>query len=98
VRAVLVRPALATARGLARADDQVIDRAVVSTALGTRRLAGWLARVDDTYVDGLVRRLAVAARRLGDLARRPQTGLVHQYYAQAVAVLGAAVLLLLLLR
>jgi hypothetical protein len=57
-----------------------------------------LARVDDTYVDGLVRRLAVAARRLGDLARRPQTGLVHQYYAQAVAVLGAAVLLLLLLR
>lgn len=95
--AVLVRPTLVVARTLARFDDAVLDRAVMALPTGTRWLAGRLAAIDDLRVDGLVRGLAGSARRLGRLARRPQTGQVHQYYAQAVALLGAAVLLLLLL-
>ncbi|WFE39831.1 proton-conducting transporter membrane subunit [Micromonospora sp. WMMD998] len=123
-RLLVVRPTLALARGLARFDDRVLDRAVhavpgavrgVARGLArfddagldrgvaavpalTRRAADALARVDDHGVDALVRRLARAARRLGVLARRPQTGLVHQYYVQVVLVLGAAVLILLLAR
>jgi NADH-quinone oxidoreductase subunit L len=41
-------------------------------------------------------RIAAGARRLGRLARRPQTGVLHQYYAQLVVALAALALLLLL--
>ena len=37
-------------------------------------------------------------RRLGTLARRPQTGQLHQYYVQAVALLAVGVLLLVMVR
>ncbi|MEU4660426.1 NADH-quinone oxidoreductase subunit L, partial [Micromonospora chalcea] len=90
--------ALGAAQGLARFDDAVLGRGVASVPVLTRRAAEALARVDDHGVDALVRRLARAARRLGALARRPQTGLIHQYYVQVVLVLGAAVLILLLAR
>ncbi|MGC1215485.1 MAG: NADH-quinone oxidoreductase subunit L, partial [Micromonospora sp.] len=93
----LPRVARRLAGGLARFDDAGLDRAVTGTAPFTRRLADRLGRVDDLGVDGLVRWLVGGARRLGELARRPQTGMVHQYYAQAVVALGAAVLLLLLM-
>jgi hypothetical protein len=92
------RPALAVARVLAAVDDRVIDRAVVGVAVGARRLAGLLSRVDGSVVDGGVRGLARAIRRAGAAARRPQTGLLHQYYAQAVAGLGLLFALLLLVR
>ncbi|HEX6500316.1 MAG TPA: proton-conducting transporter membrane subunit, partial [Micromonosporaceae bacterium] len=94
---VVVRPTLTVAHALARFDDAILDRAVTALPSATRRLATRLAAVDDLDVDGLVRAVARGARRLGALARRPQTGLVHQYYAQAVALLGVAVLLLVLL-
>ncbi|WP_431918862.1 proton-conducting transporter membrane subunit [Micromonospora wenchangensis] len=123
-RLLVVRPTLALARGLARFDDRVLDRAVravpgaalgVARALAhfddagpdrvvraapsvTRRVADALARLDDHGVDALVRGTARSARRLGALARRPQTGLIHQYYVQVVLVLGVAVLILLLAR
>ncbi|MDG4801420.1 proton-conducting transporter membrane subunit [Micromonospora sp. WMMD980] len=90
--------ALGAARGLARFDDAVLGRGVTTVPVLTRRAAEALARVDDHGVHAVVRRLARAARRLGVLARRPQTGLVHQYYVQVVLVLGAAVLILLLAR
>jgi NADH:ubiquinone oxidoreductase subunit 5 (subunit L)/multisubunit Na+/H+ antiporter MnhA subunit len=92
------RAATAAAAGLARFDDAVLDQGVTATADGTGRLAAALARADDQGVDAVVRRIAALARRLGALARRPQTGLVHQYYVQLVVVLGAAVLILLLAR
>ena len=92
------RVALGAARGLARFDDAALDRAVGAAPTVTRRFAVALARLDDHGVDGLVRRLARGARRLGVLARRPQTGLIHQYYVQVVLALGAAVLILLLAR
>jgi NADH:ubiquinone oxidoreductase subunit 5 (subunit L)/multisubunit Na+/H+ antiporter MnhA subunit len=94
----VVRPVLALARALARFDDRVLDRAVMSAVPATRRTAAVLARFDDLEVDGIVDRVAAGTRRLADLARRPQTGQVHQYYAQAVVVLAAAALLLLVVR
>ncbi|MEV0001698.1 proton-conducting transporter membrane subunit [Micromonospora sp. NPDC050980] len=99
-RAVRAVPgaALGAARGLARFDDAGLDRAVGAVPAVTRRAADAVARLDDHGVHALVRRLARAARRLGVLARRPQTGLVHQYYVQVVLMLGAAVLILLLAR
>ncbi|UGY93632.1 proton-conducting transporter membrane subunit [Streptomyces gobiensis] len=96
--AAAVQPALALARLLARFDDAVLDRAVMAAAVAVRRLSSWCATSDRRGVDGLVRGIALGTRRLGDLARRPQTGQLHQYYAQAVALLVAAVALLLLLR
>jgi NADH:ubiquinone oxidoreductase subunit 5 (subunit L)/multisubunit Na+/H+ antiporter MnhA subunit len=92
------RPALAAARVLATVDDRVIDRAVEGVAVGARRLAGFLSRADGSVVDGAVRGLARATRRAGAAARRPQTGLLHQYYAQAVAGLALLFALLLLVR
>jgi hypothetical protein len=93
----VVRPVLALARGLAWIDDRVLDRAVEATAPAAVGLARLAARVDDAGMDGAVSALAGGMRRLGALARRPQTGQVHQYYAQAVVTLTAVVLLLVLL-
>ncbi|PSL07057.1 NADH:ubiquinone oxidoreductase subunit 5 (subunit L)/multisubunit Na+/H+ antiporter MnhA subunit [Haloactinopolyspora alba] len=92
------RPVLAAARVAARIDDRVIDRAVLSVPAGLRRLAAGVARADDGGVDRAVRTAAAAIRRAGDAARRPQTGLVHQYYAQAVVGLGVLLVLLLVVR
>jgi len=56
------------------------------------------ARGDNRWLDGTVERVASWTRGLGRLARRPQTGQLHQYYIQAVAVLAIGVLLLLTVR
>jgi hypothetical protein len=92
------RPALAVARALATVDDRVIDRAVLATAGGVRRLAARLSGADGRIVDGAVRGVARAFRRAGAAARRPQTGLLHQYYAQAATGLGVLLVLLLAVR
>jgi len=96
--ALVVRPTLALSRWLARFDDEVLDAAVERTVPAARRAAAGAARLDDSDVDGAVRAVVRASQRLADAARRPQTGQLHQYYAQATAVLGAAVLLLLMTR
>lgn len=96
-QALVVAPALRLARALARFDDRVLDRAVESTATLTATAARRLARADVRAVDGLVEAVARAARRLGDLARLPQTGQLHEYYAQTAALLAAGVLLLVFL-
>nr|WP_155074127.1 proton-conducting transporter membrane subunit [Streptomyces taklimakanensis] len=95
---VAVRPTLAAARALARFDDSVLDRAATGTATGVRRLASWASAADRSGVDRAVRGVADGTRYLGELARRPQTGQLHQYYAQALVLLTAAAVLLLLLR
>lgn len=89
------RAVRALAGRLARADDVVVDRAVTGTAWLTGRAAVLLDRRGELSVDGLVRAVAAASRALGRLARRPQTGLVHQYYAQAAAALAVLALLLI---
>jgi NADH-quinone oxidoreductase subunit L len=123
-QAVVVRPVLRLAEGLARFDDRVLDRTVDGVAAAVRRAAGRFARFDDRVLDGAVEAtaaggvraargaavadaaafdgaaegVAAATRRLGDLARRTQTGQLHQYYVQAVVVLAAALVVLLLAR
>lgn len=90
-------PVRVTAEALARFDDRVI-------AGGVRKAAGLgmsLARATDRRVewsfDGAVRAVARGFRDLGRLARRPQTGQLHQYYAQAVVILAALAVLLVVL-
>ena len=83
---------------VARADDDGIDRAVTAVASGTRRVATASGRIDTAWVDGVVSGIARAVRRAGSAARRPQTGLLHQYYAQAVAGLTVLLVLLLVVR
>ncbi|MBW0108217.1 NADH-quinone oxidoreductase subunit 5 family protein [Pseudonocardia oceani] len=85
--AVVVRPVLVLAAALARFDDRVLDRAVDGAGRATVAVARSLDRRGELSVDGAVRAVAAGTRRLGRLARRPQTGQVHQYYAQAVVAL-----------
>ena len=98
VHAVLARPTMTLARALARVDDRVVDGAARGLAVATPALARLIDRRVDGVVGGSVGAIARAARQLGRLARRPQTGLVHQYYAQAVTGLAALVVVVLLVR
>jgi NADH-quinone oxidoreductase subunit L len=95
---VVVRPTLRLAQTLASLDDRVIDRAVNATAAAVLRLARSCARFDQRVVDRAVESFASQVRRLGELARSPQTGQLHQYYLQALLVLAAGVILLVMVR
>ena len=95
---LLVRPTEGLARALAWFDDAVLDRAVGATAQATVALARATARLDDSVVDAAVEGAAVRVRRAARLARRPQTGQLHQYYVQAVALVAAGVVLLVVVR
>jgi NADH-quinone oxidoreductase subunit L len=96
--AVIVVPTLALARLLVRFDDRVLDGAVDTAARATRAAARALNRRGEPAVDGAVRVVAAGARSLGRLARRPQTGQIHQYYAQAAAALAVLALFLIVVR
>lgn len=87
LRLVVVRPVLALA-ALLDAADRHLDRGVHALAGGVVGAAGLADRRGEPVVRGAVAGLAGGVRRLGTLARRPQTGQVHQYYAQALTALG----------
>ena len=95
--AVAAHPTLVLARVLASGDDR-LGRAVDSGAGGTVALAARAAAFDDHWVDGAVRGVARGVRRLAASARRPQTGLLHQYYVQAVALVALGAVLVLFVR
>ena len=86
------------ARRLASFDDRRLEGAVTATSDGTVVAASGSARFDNGFVDRAVEGIATMVRRLGRLARRPQTGKLHQYYAQIAVVLGVALVLLVLVR
>lgn len=90
--------ALAMARRAARFDDHVLDGAVEGTSRATLEAAQRAGRADDRWFDGAAEELAAAVRQLGRLARRPQSGQLHHYYVQAVAILALGVLLLVTVR
>jgi NADH:ubiquinone oxidoreductase subunit 5 (subunit L)/multisubunit Na+/H+ antiporter MnhA subunit len=96
VSVAVVRPVFAAARALARFDDRVVDGAVRAVARCGRSMAGLTGRRVEFRVDGLVGGVGRAARWLAALARRPQTGQVHLYYAQAAVVLAVLVVVALL--
>ncbi|WP_245787756.1 NADH-quinone oxidoreductase subunit L [Amycolatopsis saalfeldensis] len=90
-------PAARLAEGLARFDDRVVDGGV----RGAAATGAALARLADVRVElsleAAVRAVAGGTRSLGRLARRPQTGQLHHYYAQAAVALGVLALLLIFL-
>lgn len=88
--AVVARPGLGLAAGLARFDDRVVHGAVRGTAIVTLALAGQVVARADRALTGAAAGVAAGAGRLGRLARRPQTGQLHAYYAQAVVLLLVA--------
>lgn len=92
------RPWLAVARAAVAIDERVIDRGVLGLAATVQRAAVLLGRADHQFVDGAVRGIGSLTQRAGSAMRRPQTGLVHQYYFQAVVGLGALFLLLIVVR
>lgn len=89
---------MALARGLSVFDEKVVDGTVWAAA-ATGRSAARLADLRvDTLVSGAVRGVGGATRALGRLARRPQTGQLHHYYAQAAVSLAVLALFLVLVR
>ncbi|MGW0825368.1 proton-conducting transporter transmembrane domain-containing protein [Streptomyces sp. NPDC002845] len=97
-RAVVVRPVLGLARALAAFDDRVLDRGVDGAARGVVRLAVRTDRRTEQGVDGAVEGVASATGTLGRWARRPQTGQLHQYLAQAVAAFTVLAVVFVLVR
>jgi NADH:ubiquinone oxidoreductase subunit 5 (subunit L)/multisubunit Na+/H+ antiporter MnhA subunit len=91
-------PVLGLARALAVFDDHVVDGTVRRTARVGLAAAHLARRLDDGGIDAAVGAVASGARRLGRWARRPQTGLLHQYYAQAAAGFCVLILIVLLVR
>lgn len=95
---LLVAPTMRLARTAAAFDDRVLDRAVDAAASAAVRLAGWTDGVVERAVDGTVTAVASGTRALGRWARRPQTGQLHQYLAQAVAAFTVLAVVLVLVR
>ncbi|WP_306358428.1 MULTISPECIES: proton-conducting transporter membrane subunit [unclassified Nocardia] len=85
------------ARRLGGFDDRVLAGAVRAVATAVLAAARATAHGPERAIDRGVGAAAAAARALGRWARSPETGAVHQYYAQATVlmVLLAAVLLVL---
>ncbi|MBQ0986434.1 NADH-quinone oxidoreductase subunit L [Streptomyces sp. F63] len=95
------RGALRGAGAVAVLDARGPDRAAGAAARSALRLAHATERPDrgagrEEWLDGLVRGVTAGARALGRLARRPQTGQLHQYLAQAVAAFAVLALALVL--
>jgi NADH-quinone oxidoreductase subunit L len=97
-RVLLVRPVFALAGVLARFDDRVVDGGVRAAAAAGDLAAALATRRVEVRVDGLVEAVGRGARALGSMARRPQTGQVHTYYAQAAVLFAGLILLLVLVR
>jgi NADH:ubiquinone oxidoreductase subunit 5 (subunit L)/multisubunit Na+/H+ antiporter MnhA subunit len=93
---LVARPVLALAGALARFDDRVIDGGVRAAAAAGDLAATLATRRVEVRVDGVIDAVGHGARLLGDLARQPQTGQAHTYYAQAAVLFVALVLLIVL--
>ena len=91
-------PTMALARALSVFDERVVDGAVWAAAATARWAAGLAAGRVDARISAAVRGVGGAGRALGRLARRPQTGQLHHYYAQAAAALAVLALFLVLVR
>ncbi|GAB2776930.1 hypothetical protein GCM10027020_32850 [Nocardioides salsibiostraticola] len=94
VPAAVAAGTLALSRSVDALDDRILDGSVEGLSRGTTRLADGSATADRVGIDGAVESLAALVRKAGRLARRPQTGQLHQYYLQAVGALLAVVLVL----
>ncbi|MFI2031280.1 proton-conducting transporter transmembrane domain-containing protein [Streptomyces buecherae] len=97
----VARPVLHLATALARVDDRVLARGTHRVARAVLALAHRTDAVGERALEGVVGGIADGARALGRAARRPQTGQLHQYYAQAsvgFVLLGALAVLVTVVR
>ncbi|MEV0768580.1 NADH-quinone oxidoreductase subunit 5 family protein [Nocardia salmonicida] len=94
----VVVPTLTVARWLADFDDRVLNRGVYGAATTTLAISHDLDKHVEKPLDAAVRDSAAAARGVGRWARHPETGQVHQYYAQAVVGLLLLAVIVLTLR
>ena len=83
---------------LAAFDDHTIARGVHSGAGLGVRAANLAGHRGEAGVGGAVRAVSSGARTLASWALRPQTGLLHQYYVQAVIMLAVLAAVVLLMR
>ncbi|MEU1892859.1 NADH-quinone oxidoreductase subunit 5 family protein [Streptomyces pristinaespiralis] len=97
-RTLVVGPVDRLAHALATFDDQTLDRAVDDSARRALRLARWTNRRAERRIDGVVEGVARVSRLLGRWARRPQTGQLHQYLAQAVAAFTVLAVVIVFVR
>nr|CTQ89692.1 NADH-ubiquinone oxidoreductase chain L (EC 1.6.5.3) [Kibdelosporangium sp. MJ126-NF4] len=97
-RVLVVRPTMALATALARFDDKAVDGGVRAAAATGDLFAKVASGRVEITVDGVVARVARAAKALGRWARRPQTGQLHHYYAQAAVALVLLAVLLMIVR
>ncbi|MCW2878312.1 MAG: proton-translocating NADH-quinone oxidoreductase, chain [Sphaerisporangium sp.] len=95
---VVWRPLLVLARSLARFDDYVIDGVVRSVSRTGTKAARLAASRLEVPVDGFVHGVGSSVAGLGRLARRPQTGQVHTYFAQAAVFLVLLAVVIALVR
>jgi NADH:ubiquinone oxidoreductase subunit 5 (subunit L)/multisubunit Na+/H+ antiporter MnhA subunit len=87
--ALLVRPTLSAARGLAIFDKRVLDGLVNTSAALTSLLSKLEGVFDNFAVDGLVNLFAKGMYALGDYGRALQTGRLRSYLmVLAVALVG----------
>ena len=93
---VFVRPMFATAAVLSRLDHR-LERAVLGAGRFLNRSAAVSGDVDAS-VQRALRAVLGGVNGLGRLARRAQTGAVADYYAAAVLVCVAALVLLIVVR
>jgi NADH:ubiquinone oxidoreductase subunit 5 (subunit L)/multisubunit Na+/H+ antiporter MnhA subunit len=98
VRVLVTRPVMAASALLDRLDHDVVEAAVEGVGRGGLAVSRRVAAVDVERVDGAVRAVGRGVRAAGAAARRPQTGLIHQYYAQALLLLAGLVVIVWLVR
>lgn len=91
---LVVGPTLGLARAVAAADDRILDRTVGLVAAGCLRASRAVRALDGRGVDGAVRAVAGGVRRAGNAVPATQSGQLHHYYLQAMAVLGVVVIVL----
>jgi len=85
-------------QALSRFDDAVIAGSVRTAASSTMHLADRTNSHVERRITAAVDDVAAGARRLGGLARRPQTGQLHTYYAQTLTALAVLAVVIVLVR
>ena len=87
------------AKGANWVNQHVIDGAVNTVGISTRKLGGWVYRnIDQRVVDGAVNGTGAAARGTGSSLRPVQSGKVNQYGALLFGAAAVAALVLVIVN
>ncbi|WP_434617696.1 proton-conducting transporter transmembrane domain-containing protein [Arthrobacter sp. A5] len=95
---LISRPTMALAVSLARFDDRMLARSVDAAAVLVLKAATLTDLRLERRLSGAVGGLTSVVRQLARSARRPQTGLIYQYYAQALIVMTVLAVLFVVMR